>query len=114
MEVTAGWEGGFAGQHAERTIDTTVGRRIEQLVADSRFFELPEFLGGQIVSDGYTWRITLVDGDRSHSVWWGMDATVPAPVDELWDLVGPPPPGAEPPGVNVPGETGDVQPATNS
>lgn len=76
MEVTVDRTGGLAGVR-ERLgpVDTSqlnaggLGAQIEAKVSEIGFFDLPEQLtGGEHASDTFKYKVTVVDGDRNHSV----------------------------------------------
>lgn len=75
MEVTVDRSGGFAGVH-ERLgpVDTSqlgagLGAQIEAKVTEIGFFDIPEHLpGGENAFDTFKYKVTVADGERSHSV----------------------------------------------
>jgi len=75
MQVRVSRSGGFAGLEEElgevdtTTLDAAHADSIVRMVHDAGFFELPETLpGDSIGADQFRYMVTVIDGDRRHTV----------------------------------------------
>ena len=76
MDILATRRGGFTGL-TEQPGPVKVGElpraaagRIGEIVAKANLFELPGGLGGAPTPDGFTYGMTVVQGDRRHEISW--------------------------------------------
>lgn len=97
MKISVTRSGGFAGISEEiASVDTTrlertLGQRLEQMVRDARFFELPDHLpASDVGADRFRYEVTVTDGVRRHSVTYEDDSPRSLPVRRLVEaLTGP-------------------------
>ena len=88
----SGGIGSFPGLAAPRTIDLDTlaeedRRRLQQLVDDARFFELPSRIPApRGAADYQSYEITIEDGARRHRV-TVSDPVAPAPLHKLIDAL---------------------------
>lgn len=92
MRVKITRSGGFAGivetlgELDTAASDSPLARKVEESVAECRFFELPaEVESGEVGADLFRYEITVVDGDRQHTVSFGGDGSSEPAL--LWKLV---------------------------
>ncbi len=88
MKITFERSGGFAGMHMLSTLDThqlspEEAQELLKLIQESNFFELPPQIsspGGG--ADRFSYRITVDQGDRQHTVDFS-DAAQPESIQPL-------------------------------
>lgn len=85
--------GGLAGTSLEATVNTeslaaSDAERVETLVADARFFDLPEILdAGTGTPDAFAYEITVEGEGRTHTV-TTSDVAAPPSLVPLLDWLG--------------------------
>lgn len=91
MKITIVRTGGIAGIRAQLgpvdTLELGAGGQIVRKVQEIDFFELPEELSkrGRPIPDGFSYAMTVDDGDRQHTVRYGDDSE-PAARTPLFEL----------------------------
>lgn len=88
MEIRFERSGGFAGMtlstelHTD-SLSTSESKEICDLVEDAAFFDLPSSTGPGTGADRFSYRITITDGARSHTVRTDDDTAPPSLVPLL-------------------------------
>jgi hypothetical protein len=84
--------GGFAGTRLELDLDSSTlppdeARKLEKLLKDARFFDLPEHLRAERSgADRFEYRVTIESAERSHTIQAGEGA-LPATLRPLLDFL---------------------------
>ena len=94
MNISIKKSGGFAGITEDLgTIDTAklgagAARQVEQTVREIGFFDLPGTISGGVGADLFRYEITVMDGDREHTVTFEDDGSPEtAPLRSLVDFL---------------------------
>ena len=95
MKISVTRTGGFAGLSEQLValdtadLDATAAQRVERLIREIRFFELPsEIGGGTIGADMFRYEIAIIDGERQHSISFvADDSPATAPLRGLVDAL---------------------------
>lgn len=88
MKITVLRTGGIRGVNESlgpidtESLSPDQARSIEEQVEAAGFFELPSVLNEPTVRDGFTYRVTVVDGERQHTA-TAYDGSHDAQVDSL-------------------------------
>ncbi|HEV8360833.1 MAG TPA: protealysin inhibitor emfourin [Candidatus Thermoplasmatota archaeon] len=92
MRVRLERTGGFAGLQGSASVDAgelppADAARLEQLVRDARFFDLPAMLkDAGPARDRFQYRLTVEQGDRTHTI--SVDeGAAPGPIRALVEFV---------------------------
>jgi hypothetical protein len=95
MKISMKRTGGFAGLTENfgpintEQLDHAKASKIDQIVKSIGFFGLPEMVSGDIIgADMYHLEITIMDGDRHHTVAFDSDdSPKTAPLCKLFDTL---------------------------
>ena len=87
MRISVKRTGGFAGLSEEvASVDTELlnaawAQRVEQMVRDARFFDLPAHIPGRTIgADLLLYEMTITEGNRRHTVTFDEDSPESAPL----------------------------------